>query len=202
MASRSTLVSTASKWWETSSACSITCKIDRAHIVGYSMGGAIAQQIVVKYPARVLTATLLGSGWEGEYLPQLTANMRAMADGFDRRDASGLLGAVSGGPSGMTDAQLAAATEDLFTRNDPKVLAVIARGSPPLWQVSRGDLERVRVPMLAISGERDQSNLDGARRMVGVVPGLQVIVLPGATHQTSVRPAAPHIVTFLDQHRQ
>ena len=57
------------------------------------------------------------------------------------------------------------------------------------------------VPVLAIAGEFDQMNLVGAKRMVGVVPGLQVIELPGATHASSVRPATEHIVAFLDTHR-
>jgi pimeloyl-ACP methyl ester carboxylesterase len=39
--------------------------IDRAHIVGYSMGGWIAAQMLVRYPSRVRTVTLLGAGWEG-----------------------------------------------------------------------------------------------------------------------------------------
>jgi pimeloyl-ACP methyl ester carboxylesterase len=38
-------------------------KIKKAHIVGYSMGGIIAANIVVKYPDRVLSGTLGGMGW-------------------------------------------------------------------------------------------------------------------------------------------
>jgi non-heme chloroperoxidase len=38
-------------------------KIKKAHIVGYSMGGIIAGNFMVKHPDRVLTGTLGGMGW-------------------------------------------------------------------------------------------------------------------------------------------
>lgn len=175
--------------------------VERAHIVGYSMGGATASQLLVKYPKRVLTVTLIGSGWEGEDLQALTSQMLSMADDFDHQDASALIRGVSAsGAGGLTDAQIAAATADLFARNDSHVLAAIARGLPPLWRVSREELRATTVPVLAIVGEYDRNNLEAVRRMVGVVPGLQVVQLPGASHATSVRPAAEHIVAFLNTH--
>jgi len=177
-------------------------KLERAHIVGYSMGGAIASQLLVHYPQRVLTVTLLGSGWEGENLQALTSQMLAMADGFDHRDASALIRGVSAsGQGGPTDAEVAAAAADLFARNDAQVLAAIAKSLPPLWDVSRDDLRITTVPVLAVIGEDDRNNLDAVKRMVGVVSGLQVVQLPGANHATSVRPAAEHIVAWLNKYR-
>lgn len=176
--------------------------IGRAHVVGYSMGGAIANQLLVKHPQRVQTITLIGAGFEGDDLQPLTSQMMAMADGFDRGDASGLIGAVSataaGGPSA---ADLAAATADLFARNDPQLLAVIARGLPALWQVSADQLRATSAPLLAIVGELDR-NVEAVRRMAGVVSRLEVVVLPGANHSTSVRPSAQHIVAFLNKHQR
>lgn len=175
--------------------------IGRAHLVGYSMGGAIATQMLTRYPERVLTLTLIGAGWEGDDLQALTAEMQAMADGFERRDASGLLGAVSGpGQGGLSAADLSAATADLFARNDPALLATIARGLPILWDVPRASLANVTSPVLAIDGDQDR-NLVAAKRMATVVSGLELVVLPGATHATSVRPSAPFIVSFLNKHR-
>jgi hypothetical protein len=37
--------------------------------------------------------------------------------------------------------------------------------------------------------------------MNGIVPGLEVIELPGATHASSVRPAAAPLAAFLNKHR-
>jgi pimeloyl-ACP methyl ester carboxylesterase len=38
-------------------------KVKKAHIVGYSMGGIVAANFMVKHPDRVLTGTLGGMGW-------------------------------------------------------------------------------------------------------------------------------------------
>lgn len=38
-------------------------KIEKAHIVGYSMGGIISARLAVKHPDRVLSVTLGGMGW-------------------------------------------------------------------------------------------------------------------------------------------
>ena len=38
-------------------------KIKKAHVVGYSMGGIIAANFVIKHPDRVLTGMLGGMGW-------------------------------------------------------------------------------------------------------------------------------------------
>jgi pimeloyl-ACP methyl ester carboxylesterase len=38
-------------------------KIQRAHLVGYSMGGIVAAYFTVKHPARVISLTLGGMGW-------------------------------------------------------------------------------------------------------------------------------------------
>jgi pimeloyl-ACP methyl ester carboxylesterase len=177
-------------------------KIERTHIVGYSMGGGIAQQLLVNYSKRVLTVTLLGSGWEGEHMAALATQMNAMADGFDRRDATALIRGVSGSAQGgPSDAEVAAATADLFSRNDPRVLAASARTLASLWAVSREQLRAVKVPVLALDGEFDRNNLQAAQRMIGVVTALELVELPGVNHATSVRPSAAHIVAFLDKHK-
>jgi len=177
-------------------------KIDRAHIVGYSMGGGIAQQVMVKYPKRTRTVTLLGTGWEGEHLQALQTQLNAMADAFERKDASALIrGVFADAKGGPSDAEVAAAAADLLSRNDPHVLAVMARTLPSLWDVSREQLQKVKVPVLAIDGEFEHDNLEAAKRMLTVVPNIQVTELPGVNHSTAVRPAVPRVVAFLDAHR-
>ena len=175
--------------------------IERAHVAGYSMGGAVVQQLLVQWPGRLLTATLLGSGWEGENLEALTAQMSTLADGFENRDASPLIrGVTASGGAGPTDDEIAALNASLFARNDPDVLAAVARSLPVLYEVPGESLRAVALPVLAIIGEHD-SNLEAVTRMAGVVPGLQVVEIPGASHASSVRPAAEPLVRFLDRHR-
>lgn len=177
-------------------------KIARAHIVGYSMGGAIANQLLVRYPDRLRTVTLIGAGWEGEDLQILRSEMLALAEGFDRRDASVLIRRVSSaGEKAPTDDEIAALNASLFARNDPQVLAAVARGLLPLFEVSGESLRATTLPVLAIIGEHDARNLESVKRMAGVVRGLEVVEIPGASHATSVRPSSEPIILFLDRHR-
>ena len=177
-------------------------KIARAHIVGYSMGGSIATQLLVKHPDRLLTFTLLGAGWAGEDLAVTSAQMLALADSFARRDATYLIrGVTAGGANGPTDAEVAALSAALFARNDADALAAVARGYLPLVDVSRDSLRSTQVPVLALIGALDGMNMEAVKRMKGVVPALEVIELPGATHASSVRPSAEPLVAFLNKHR-
>jgi pimeloyl-ACP methyl ester carboxylesterase len=178
-------------------------KIDRAHVVGYSMGGAIATQLLVRHSPRLITVTLLGAGWEGEDLKVLATQFSALADGFDKKDATWLIRAVSGsGQQGPTAEQIAAANASLFARNDSDALAAAARGLLPLYQVSADSLRGVSLPVLAIVGDQDTQNLEGVKRMAAVVRGMEVVRLPGATHASSVRPSAEPLVAFLNKHRR
>jgi pimeloyl-ACP methyl ester carboxylesterase len=175
--------------------------ITRAHIVGYSMGGGIANQLLLNHPERVLSVTLIGSGWqgEGEDWHSFSAEMQAMAEGFAKRDASVFYRRLLPGQS-VTDAQIAALNASLFEQNDPAVLAAILKGMQPIYQLSAASLRATRVPVLAIVGAQDPANREGVHRMATVVPGLQVLELPGVTHGGSVKPSIEPMIKFLKQH--
>ena len=55
--------------------------VERAHLVGLSMGGAIAQAIAIERPERVLSLTLMSTspvGTGGEELPPMSGELRAL----------------------------------------------------------------------------------------------------------------------------
>ena len=55
-------------------------KIEKAHIVGYSMGGAVALKLIAEHPDRVISGTLGGMGWlrEGSILQRVWAHLRSL----------------------------------------------------------------------------------------------------------------------------
>ena len=178
-------------------------KIERAHIVGYSMGGAIANQLLVRNPERLLTVTLLGAGWAGEDLTELTSMMNAMADGFARRDASVLVTLVNSSATAKpSEQEVAAMNAALFARNDPQALSAVARSLPALMKVPAEPLRKTTLPVLALIGDQDLANVQSVRRMKEIMPRLEVVELPGATHASSVRPSAEPLVAFLNKHRR
>ena len=175
--------------------------LERAHVVGCSMGGAVVNQLLVQYADRLLTATLLGAGWEGEDLGGLTAQMLTLAEGFANEDASALIrGVTASGGDGPTDDEVAALNASLFARNDPHALAAVARSLPAPYGIRRDSLRVVVTPVLAIVGEHD-SNVEAVNRMADVLADLEVVEIAGASHASSVSPAAEPLVEFLDKHR-
>jgi pimeloyl-ACP methyl ester carboxylesterase len=57
-------------------------KIQKAHLVGYSMGGMIAVKFMAKYPDRVRSGVIGGMGWlrEGSGLQKMWERMKARED--------------------------------------------------------------------------------------------------------------------------
>jgi len=56
-------------------------EIQKAHIVGYSMGGMVALKLISEHPDRVLSGTLGGMGWlkEGGILQKVWTHMRSVS---------------------------------------------------------------------------------------------------------------------------
>lgn len=58
-------------------------KIQKAHVVGYSMGGLVALKLIADHPERVLSGTLGGMGvlLQGGWLQKIWAHMRSVSHG-------------------------------------------------------------------------------------------------------------------------
>lgn len=68
-----------------------------------------------------------------------------------------------------------------FTSGD--VVAVLAAAFPAVWERLDAELPGLRVPLLAVHGERDEvAPLDGVARWRDRLPGLRVEVIDGAGH--------------------
>jgi len=160
--------------------------IMKAHIAGYSMGGAITLQIITTYPDRFLSAILGGSGWQppGSDVEKL---MVALADSLEQGKGLGPL-VIALNPVGQpmpTPEAIAAINQRLMGSNDPLALAAVIRGSAANHPVTREALQRNRVPTLAVAGEMDPVKA-AVDVMAGLMGNLEVKVLPGKDHLTAV----------------
>ena len=174
--------------------------IDRAHVVGYSLGGHIVTQLSVGHPSRLLTATLVGAGWEGEDLREFTAQTQELAAAFEDEDAGLMLRLMTPpGEAPPTEEEIAAVSASVFARNDPRALAAVGRSMTELAKVSAASLRANTVPALALVGGRDPE-AEAVERLAGVMSNLDVIKLPGATHASSVRAATESLLEFLGRH--
>jgi len=153
----------------------------KAHIVGYSMGGFITNYLLANHPERFVTATLGGAGWQD---PGDAAPLEELAKSLEEGKGIGPL-VVALTPPGQpppTEQAIEAANKMFVAGNDALALAAAARGLS--LSVSESQLRANKVPVLALIGEVDPLKA-GVDRLDGVLPGLQVVVIPRATHITA-----------------
>jgi pimeloyl-ACP methyl ester carboxylesterase len=177
-------------------------RIDKAHVVGYSMGGTIACKLLVTHPDRLLSVTLGGSG--GLRAGAVPRRFDELADSLEQGKGFGpLVEALT--PAGRprpTEEQMKQINLRLGSSNDTKALAAVIRGMKELG-VTDDRLKSNRVPTLALIGEIDPLKA-GVDDLKARLPDLRVVVIGGADHITAfARPVfIKELKGFLGEHRR
>lgn len=165
--------------------------IGRAHVVGASMGGMIAQLVAATYPDRVLSLTSIMSSTGNPALPRATAEATAVlmtrpqgAD-IDALVAHGIRAAqVIGSPGYPADPALleARVRANLARSFYPpgfarQMAAIMADGD------RRERLRAITAPTLVIHGADDPLvPVAGGRDTAASIPGARLEVVPGMGH--------------------
>lgn len=172
--------------------------VERAHVVGYSLGAFITLHLIAAHADRLRSATLGGAG-----LPRaLRSQVPALADALEQgRGLAPLLDVLS--PSDRAKpkpAEVALLNQLVRVAYDTQALAACLRG---LSELSAPDeqLRANRVPALALIGERDPFRADVA--VLGeVLSNLETRVIADADHLTAFAQSefAERLTDFLERH--
>jgi pimeloyl-ACP methyl ester carboxylesterase len=165
--------------------------IDKAHIVGASMGGMIAQHMAFSHPERVLTLTSIMSTTGHRKLPQgsreaigvLTKRPASMEEdvlvehGVKVAHAIGSPG-YRADPDVLRERSRALIKRSFYPQGMPRQLAaIIADGD------RRERLQSVKAPTLVIHGEDDPLvPLAGGKDTAAHVKGAKLKTIPGMGH--------------------
>ncbi|MBI5128239.1 MAG: alpha/beta fold hydrolase [Rhodopseudomonas palustris] len=144
--------------------------LDRADIMGYSLGGRITATLARQHPERVRAAILggIGSGLVIGGGPGETVALALEAPSLD--DVSD--------PVGRTFRAFADQT-----RSDRKALAACLRGSRLL--MSEQEAGEIKVPVLIAVGTVDDV-AGSAHQLSGMIPGSEVLDIPRRDHMRAV----------------
>lgn len=165
--------------------------IDRAHIVGASMGGMIAQMVAATYPERTLSLTSIMSTTGNPAIPP--ARPEAMAVLTNRpvtADPDALVAFLVKAARVIGSPAYPASEERLLTR----VRADLQRSYSPtgyLRQMAavvgggdrRAKLSAITAPTLVIHGDADPLvSVEGGRDTAASIKGAELLIIPGMGH--------------------
>jgi pimeloyl-ACP methyl ester carboxylesterase len=159
--------------------------IERADIMGYSMGARIAAVMAVYHPERVRSLVLGGLGIrlvQGVGLPESIA---------EAMEATSV--AAVGDRTGRVFRSFAEQT-----RSDLRALAACIRGSRQT--LSREQVAGIRVPTLVAVGTKDDV-AGSAEELAVLIPGARALDIPGRDHMLSVgdKVFKTGVIDFLNQ---
>jgi pimeloyl-ACP methyl ester carboxylesterase len=162
--------------------------IDRAHVLGLSWGGLLAQELYRRHPERVGSLILADTyaGWMGS-LPEGVAEQRLAAAMRDSHlppdDFVPLYLPAMFGPSSPAETrdELARIMADFHPKGFRLMAASLAGAD------TRELLRRVRVPTLLVWGDHDvRSPLSVGQEMNSLIPSSRLAVIPGAGHVSNL----------------
>jgi pimeloyl-ACP methyl ester carboxylesterase len=168
-----------------------SAEVERAHVMGLSMGGMIVQHLAIDHPQRLLSVTsVMSRTGEAEYgnsTPEALAALTAKpATSRHEHIEAGLVAiGIYGSDPTLLDSveQLVARAGAAYDRCfcpagvDRQLQATLRDGS-------RADgLRKVRLPALVIHGSRDTLiEPSGGRRTAELIPGARYVEIDGMGH--------------------
>ncbi|WP_079240495.1 alpha/beta fold hydrolase [Chryseobacterium indologenes] len=172
-------------------------KIEKAHIVGRSMGGIIAQLLGSYYPERVLSLTIIMSTSMNPSLPKPDSEMMAMMTQVSAdpvlqkeeylREKIRFAKKISGSGYIFDSNQEMALLEKELTRSKTKngiIRQLLAMGS---YQYNAEILEKISAPTLIIHGTDDLIfHSDCGKDIADSIPGAEWLLIEGMGHSIPV----------------
>lgn len=162
-----------------------TIGIQRAHVLGYSMGGRVAQDFAARYPELVQSLILAATASKPNPL-----NLYSLKAGAYLYEKFGPEAAAAFGPViGFTHA--------CFARRLPELLSEIGKPIPNAMPAhaylghvraieehdTTGALSTIKAPTLVLLGDQEWLNpISNAMVLVSGIPGATLQVLPGGGH--------------------
>jgi len=165
--------------------------IDRAHVVGLSMGGFCTLHLGLRHPERTASLTVAGCGYgaQPEKNPGFRAECERVAEAYATQGSRGVADWYAQGPARVQ-----------FQNKDPRGWAEfdrvlgehsavgarltqlgVQRLRPSLYDL-RAELSALRVPTLVISGDEDDGCLETDLMLKRTIPTSGLAVFPKTGH--------------------
>ena len=177
-------------------------KIDKAHVVGHSMGAYTALHVGIKAPARCLSVVAAGCGWGSTADAKQREAMKALAAETGKMFAEEGIAAAA---AKYADAPMRQAQKNKDPRGYAEFARMLAEHSaeghaqtmfnlqlkrPTLWEME-ADLRKFAPPLLIGVGDEDEPCLEGSVFLKRIAPTAGLLVMPRTGHNVPTEePAA------------
>jgi len=180
-------------------------KIDKAHIVGLSMGGYAVLHFGLNHPSRALSITVAGAGYGSGDQEQFRKDSELVARRFETQSMPEVTEFYSRGPTRVQfidkDPRGWQEFHDRLAAGSARGHALTMRGvqmkRPSIFTL--GDaMEKCEVPTLIMTGDEDDPCLEPAIFMKRKLPRAGLAVLPKAGHAINIEEPDTFNRTLLD----
>ncbi len=177
-------------------------KIEKAHVVGHSMGAYTALHVGINAPARCISVVAAGCGWGSTPDVKKREEMKALAAEVGKMFANEGIAAAA---AKYADAPMRQAQKNKDPRGYAEFARMLADHSaeghahtmlnlqlkrPTLWEMETA-LKKFSVPLLIIVGDEDEPCIDGSVFLKRTVPTAGLLVIPRSGHNVPTEePAA------------
>jgi pimeloyl-ACP methyl ester carboxylesterase len=169
--------------------------IDKAHVVGLSMGGFTALHLDLRYPERVSSAVVAGAGYGAQ--PDRADAFRAesvlTAAAFAAEGAAKVAERYAIGPARVQFqnknprgwAEFAEALAGHSSLGSALTMRGVQAARPSLYDLA-DELAKVAIPVLVLVGDEDEGCLEPALMLKRTIPTAGLAVLPRTGHTANL----------------
>jgi len=169
--------------------------IDRAHVVGLSMGGFAALHLVLTHPSRVISAVVAGAGYgaQPERADAFRSESMITAAAFAAEGAAKVAERYAVGPARVQFqnknprgwAEFAGALAEHDSLGSALTMRGVQAARPSLYALT-SELAQITVPVLVLAGDEDEGCLEPALMLKRTIPTAGLAVLPRTGHTANL----------------
>ena len=170
-------------------------QIDKAHIVGLSMGGFATVHVGIIYPHRALSLVIAGCGYGSEPSQKTRFRLESeeVANNIELHGGKYLAEQYSLGPARVQlqnkDARAWREFADQLAEHSPQGSALTQRGvqaqRPSLWEL-KDSIAKIEVPTLIVTGDEDEACLEASIFLKRQIMTSALVVMPRTGHTLNI----------------
>ena len=169
--------------------------IERAHVVGLSMGAFCTLHLGLRHPDRTASLVVAGCGYGAhpDAREGFRAESAAVAQAFEEQGAAGIAPTYGAGPARVQFQNKDRRGWEEFVRmlaehssvGSALTMRGVQRERPSLYDLT-GELAALEVPTLLLVGDEDEGCLEANLMLKRTIPSAGLVVLPRTGHTANL----------------